>query len=270
MTSKFVLEIKNIKQKLCGKPADIYPTNYESLYVAVIGESLDTRSGRKLGKEWDGATQLLESVAPTENNAFAKPYAYEPKHTFHKTSDENMYLNMDYEMHMGTKLEYLLFQSSRLLHDSEIQLVKNQCEQERTHILTILMLSLENPRLSGFMVTGNRSMFLETDGSLAWLYHYPLVLSPLHRMNQCYDRIPILYGGQIEFVDPITQQTHSNLQNCIDRNKNLSIRRGPRRVMVYFDTGHRAPRQTGCVCAQRCFTSSSSCFSWISRCWNVH
>ena len=86
------------------------------------------------------------------------------------------------------------------------------------------MLSLENPRLAGYMLTGNWSMFLENDGSLAWLYHCPLVHSPLHTMNQCYDRIPILYEGQIQFVDPITRQTHpaANLQSCIDRMKNLS------------------------------------------------
>ena len=70
------------------------------------------------------------------------------------------------------------------------------------------MLYLENPRLAGYMLTGNRLMFMETDGSLAWLYHCPLVYSPLHTMNQCYDRIPILYEGQIQFVDPIARQTH--------------------------------------------------------------
>ena len=58
------------------------------------------------------------------------------------------------------------------------------------------------------MITGNRSVFLETDGSLAWLYHCPLVHSPLHTMNQCYDLIPILYEGQNQFFDPITWQTH--------------------------------------------------------------
>ena len=103
-----------------------------------------------------------------------------------------MYLNMDCEILMGTKLYYLFFQSSRLLQASEIQLLKNQCEKKRTQILTILMLSHENPRLAGHMPTGNRSMFLETDGSLASLYHCPLVHSPLHTLNQCYDRIPIL------------------------------------------------------------------------------
>ena len=85
------------------------------------------------------------------------------------------------------------------------------------------MLSLVNPRLAGSMLPGNRSMFLETDGSLAWLYHCPLVHSPLHTMDQCYDRIPILYEGQIQFVDAITRQAHpaANIQNCTDGIKNV-------------------------------------------------
>ena len=73
------------------------------------------------------------------------------------------------------------------------------------------------------MLTGIRSMFLETDGSVAWLYRCPKVHSPLHTMNQCYDKIPILYREQIQFVDPITRQTypHAMTQNCSDRIKNL-------------------------------------------------
>ena len=85
------------------------------------------------------------------------------------------------------------------------------------------MVALENPRLAGYMLTGNRSMFLETDGSLAWLYHCPKFHSPLHTMNQCYDKIPILYEGEIRFGDPIKRQTYPDgvPQNCSDRIKNL-------------------------------------------------
>ena len=66
-------------------------------------------------------------------------------------------------------------------------------------------------------------MFLETDGSLAWLYHCPLVDTPLPTMNQCYDRIPILYEGKVQFVDSITRQTRpaAKLENYTDRIKNL-------------------------------------------------
>ena len=110
-----------------------------------------------------------------------------------------------------------------MLEGSEIQLLKNLYEQERTQILTILMLSMENPRLVGYMLTGNRSMFLSTDGSLAWLYHCPLMRSPPHVMSQCYDKIPNFYKNAIFFVDPITRQTYpdAQVQNCSDRIKNL-------------------------------------------------
>ena len=126
-------------------------------------------------------------------------------------------------MHLGTKIDCLFFQSSRLLQTTEIELLQNQCEQERTQILTNLMLALEKPRLACYMLTGNRSMFLETDGSLAWLYHCPMVHSPLHTTSQCYDRLPILCEGEIRFVDPITRQSYLDAvtQNCSDRIKNL-------------------------------------------------
>ena len=151
--------MKNNPQKHCGKPVDIYPTNYDSLYVAIISGVFDLRSGMNLGRERNGAAQLLEYIPLTEKNRFTQLYAYEPKHTSHKRKNEDMYLNMDYETHMGTKIDYMLFQSTRLLQASEIKLLKNQCEQERTQMLTILMLCLENSRLAGYMLTGNQPMF---------------------------------------------------------------------------------------------------------------
>ena len=85
------------------------------------------------------------------------------------------------------------------------------------------MLSIENSRLVGYILTGNRSMSLSTDGSLVWLYHCPLMRSPPHVMNQYYDKIPIFYKGAAVFVDPIARQTYPDVQvqNCFDRIKNL-------------------------------------------------
>ena len=47
--------------------------------------------------------------------------------------------------------------------------------------------------------------------------------SPPHVMNQCYDKIPIVYKNDIFFVDPITQQTYpdARIQNFSDRIKSL-------------------------------------------------
>ena len=85
-TTKFVFEGKNNPQKHCGKPTDIYPTNYDSLYLVIISGVSDPRSGRNLGKERNGTTQILQCIPPAENNGFPQLYAYGPKHTSHKTS----------------------------------------------------------------------------------------------------------------------------------------------------------------------------------------
>ena len=110
-----------------------------------------------------------------------------------------------------------------MLKSSDIQLLKNLCEQKRTQVLSILMLLMENPRLVGYMLTANRSMFLSSDDSLACLHHCPLMRSPPHVVNQCYDKILIVYKNAIFFVDPITRKTYpdAQVQNCSDRIKNL-------------------------------------------------
>ena len=177
------------------------------------------KTGRKIN-------ELAPHFLHYQNNAFfSKPgnlYVYSPQP---KPADHyiNTWLIMDYQLRQGTKLDYLLFESSRALQASELNLLKNQCEQESIQILTILMLSVGNPRLAGYMLTGNRSMFLKTDESLAWLYSSPQVRSPLHTLNQCYNKIPILSKRQIQFVEAITRQPLPDAmpQNCSGPIKNL-------------------------------------------------
>ena len=181
---------------------------------------------RNLGRDQDGATKILQYFAQKEKSDFGQFYAHNSQlegRQKSQTTDLDNYLNIDYEMHLGTKIDYLFLQSSRLLQTTEIQLLQNKREQERTQFLTYLMLALENPRLAVFMLTGNRSLFLDTDGSVAWLYHCPKILSPLHTRNQWYDKIPILYRGQILFVDLIFRHTypHAMVQNYKDLIKNL-------------------------------------------------
>ena len=181
---------------------------------------------RNLGRDQNGATKILQYFAQKEKSDFGQFYAHNSQlegRQKSQTTDLDNYLNIDYEMHLGTKIDYLFLQSSRLLQTTEIQLLQNKCEQERTQFLTNLMQAHENPRLAVFMLTGNRSLFLETDGSVAWLYHCPKIISPLHTRNQGYDKIPILYRGQIHFVDFIFRHTypHAMVQNYKDRIKNL-------------------------------------------------
>ena len=115
--------------------------------------------------------------------------------------------NLQFEVHLGAKFDYILLRTNLNVHVSQVNLTQNQCELERTQMITILTMTLENTRLVGYLLTGNRSTFLHTNGSLAWLYHYPKVRSTLRVMEKCYDKIPISYENGVHFVDPITRQT---------------------------------------------------------------
>ena len=71
------------------------------------------------------------------------------------------------------------------------------------------MLAMQNTMHAGYMITGNKPMFLDTDGSVAWLYHYPKVLSLLRLLVKCYDRNPILYDPTTKFytLSPVKLMT---------------------------------------------------------------
>ena len=82
------------------------------------------------------------------------------------------------------------------------------CELERNQLLTTLAISVQNPQLAGFLLTGNRSNFFYVQGSTAWLYDCPLFLSSLYKADRCFDRLPIHYKDTLMYVQPITRQTY--------------------------------------------------------------
>ena len=194
--------------ELCGKPERLFKTNFVSLFVtyqggfAMPGEELRTKEHAFNAYQFsiDNSSQVsYSSLSFSKSNG--QWIGAQPWHTV--GADE-----IDYELHLGTKLDYIMYFNAKQLRHSEITLLQSQCELERTQMLTILMLAMQNTRLAGYMLTGNRSMFLDTDGSVAWLYHCPKFLSPLKVLDKCYDRIPILFERSTKFVDPITRQTY--------------------------------------------------------------
>ena len=102
-SSKFVFEVKNNPQKHCGKPTSIYPTNYGSIYMDRPSKAFDMDPGRNLGREQNGATEILQFLGPKEKGDFGQLYAHNPKLEGTQkvqTADPDNYLNIDYEMHL--------------------------------------------------------------------------------------------------------------------------------------------------------------------------
>ena len=194
--------------ELCGKTERLYKTQFESLFVnyhggfAMPGGALRTKEYSSNAYQFSiDNTSHVSYTSLSFNEVNGKWVGAQPWRS--NDADE-----IDYELHLGTKLDYIIYFNTKHLRHSEMTLLQNQCELERTQLLTTLMLAIQNTKFAGFMLTGNRSMFLDTDRNVAWLYHCPKFLSPLRVVDKRYDRIPILFERTIIFVDPITPLTY--------------------------------------------------------------
>ena len=81
-------------------------------------------------------------------------------------------------------------------------------------------MSVQNPHLADFLLTGNRSIFIYVEGSTAW-YDCPHFLSPLYITDHCFDRIH--FKDTLMYVDPITRQTFDCATpiTCVNNPKNI-------------------------------------------------
>ena len=79
---------------------------------------------------FSGGTQELKNYQPSASFG-GRLFVHKPEspHTDNPNPETPHYLNLGYELHQGTKLDYLLLESSKMLEGSEIQLLKNLCEQ---------------------------------------------------------------------------------------------------------------------------------------------
>ena len=95
----------------------------------------------------------------------------------------NNFATIDYDAHINTKIDSSIDHNFRSLTVQELNTLHTICELERNQLLTILSMSVQNPQLAGFLLTGIRSNFLYNEGSTAWLHGCPHFLSPLYKTD---------------------------------------------------------------------------------------
>ena len=189
-------EIYPIAQAFCGKPESLYSIQYEDIFVTYL-DGFDINNGQPrphsiLDKKISRKIQF-----DTSNQ----------KYIFPALNVSNNFATLDYDAHINTKFDFTINHVFKSMKVQELNTLYTVCELERTQLLTILAMSVKNPQLAGFLLTGNRSNFLYVEGSTAWLYDWPHFISPLYKADKCFDRIPIHYRETIMYVDPITRQT---------------------------------------------------------------
>ena len=114
---------------------------------------------------------------------------------------------IDYDAHMRMKINFMMYEVYRDLEQSDFLNLQNMCELRQTQIQMIKAFSYENNRLAGYRLSGNRSMFLEIEGVIGFLYPCPKKISPLKLLGWLLRPYSDLYDGKTIFVNPNTRQT---------------------------------------------------------------
>ena len=210
-TSQYLFELKTKPEVSCNKLIQAYPTNYDSLYVVIDFGGFNLASGKRMGIS--GGRQHLQYYQPSVTSD-GRLFVHKPESPIQISLTQKQLTTSTRIMHCIKKANWIIYfsKAQRCLKAPRYNFKRTYANKKEPKILTILLLSMENPTLAGYMLTGNRSMFLSTHGSLAWLYHCPLMRSPPQVMNQWYDKIPIFYKNAIFFVHPITRETYPDAQ----------------------------------------------------------
>ena len=89
-----------------------------------------------------------------------------------------------------------------------------------TQILQSLALAVLKIPYAGYLLSGNRSNFLDYEGNILWFYTCTKKVSPLYVFEdkRCYKRIPIFYKNKVHFVDTLQDEPISGIpQSHVDQ-----------------------------------------------------
>ena len=70
--NKYLFEIKNRPHMLCNKPSDVYPTTYESLFVAICYGGFDMKTGRNMIQQVYKVHKMLYTLMTKKKTNQAK------------------------------------------------------------------------------------------------------------------------------------------------------------------------------------------------------
>ena len=118
--------------------------------------------------------------------------------------------NIHYDIHLDMKLDYTISRIFQEMSLSELETLHQICELERTQISQSLALAVLKIPYAGYLLSGNRSNFLDYEGNILWFYTCTKKVSSLYVFEdkRCYKRIPIFYKNKVLFVDTLSRRTY--------------------------------------------------------------
>ena len=205
-------EVYPTAQTFCGIPDPLYSTQYSDLFV-IYTDGFNMHTGqpnpRSMIDEYTSGKKVLDN----SKNKFVFP----------ALNVSNNFATIDFDAQIITKIDYTINHVFRSMTVQELNTLQTKWELERNQLLTTLAMSVQNPQLAGFLLTGIRRNFLYVEGSTAWLYDCPHFLSPSYKADRCFHRIHIHFKDTLMYVDPITRQTYDYATpiTCDNNPKNI-------------------------------------------------
>ena len=145
-----------------------------------------------------------------------------------------------YDNHLDMKLGYTISRNFQEMSLSELETLHQLCGLERTQILQPLALAVLKIPYAGYLLSGNRSNFLDYERKILWFYTCTIKVSPVYvfEVKRCYKRIPIFYKNKVHFVDTLSRRTcfWDTTVSCGSQNSHNVVQLNPDEEKYYLIT----------------------------------
>ena len=145
-----------------------------------------------------------------------------------------------YDIHLDMKLDNNISRIFQEMSLTELETLHHLCELERTQILQSLALAVLKIPCAGYLLSGNRSIFIGYERNILWYYNCTKKISPLYVFEdkRCYKRIPIFYKNKVHFVDTLSRRTYfwDTAVPCGSQNSHNVVQLNPEEDNYYLLT----------------------------------
>ena len=197
-------EVYPLVERECGSPQPLHKTEYDDIYI-IYEYGFDMHTGQKVTKKKDKFDdEKFIKIKPEQ--IISERTRYEDKEKqqyYYGFVNEETHLNMKMDLYMSNIYSRISLQA--------IEFYSQICEQTRNLRQLTLTQVQKNTPLLGYILTGDRSIFVKQEGvNVMKMYKCAKKSSPLYvpQIRECYDKIPILYKNRVQYVHQLTRQTY--------------------------------------------------------------
>ena len=197
-------EVFPLVEHECGSLQPLHKTEYDDIYI-IYEYGFDMHTGQKVTRKKDKFDdEKFIRIKPEQKISEHTRYEDEDKKQYYYGFvNENTHLNMKMDLYMSNIYSRISLQA--------IEFYSQICEQTRNLRQLTLTQVQKNTPLLGYILTGDRSIFVKQEGvNVMKMYKCAKKSSPLYvpQTRECYDKIPILYKNRVQYVHQLTRQTY--------------------------------------------------------------